>query len=286
MQAPADVDRINKVIDLDRYPIHVPQSEGFAKLVCDCVEQLADDGCRVIEGFLRPGAVARLAQQAEALTPLAHRSDIQHNPYFSPDDETFPIDHPRRHFQWRNNGFVCTDLIPAESELWTIFNLAAMTEFVQQAFSKKQLFQYEDPLAQMPINTMRPGDQFPWHFDTNEFTVTIVLQVADEGGLFEYAPNIRSTDDENYEAVATVLAGDKSLVNRVVLNEGDIQLFTGRFTLHRVTQVAGKRNRHVAIPSWAAAPEMIGQPHRTKQIYGRLTEAHHQAMMRGDVLAD
>ena len=32
---------------------------------------------------------------------------------------------------------------------------------------------------------------FPWHFETNNFTITLGIQSADEGGLFEYAPNIR-----------------------------------------------------------------------------------------------
>ena len=39
---------------------------------------------------------------------------------------------------------------------------------------------------------------FPWHFDTNNFTVTLALQNADAGGEFEYVPAIRK-DGENFQ---------------------------------------------------------------------------------------
>ncbi len=286
LTATVSLDRIEAVVDLSRYPIHEPGSAAGAALIRGCVEQLADDGCCVIEAFVRPCARAGLAREAEALAPLAHRSSVEHNPYFSPVDERFAPGHPRRTFQRRSNGFICADLIPADSDLWAIFMLPEMTEFLRRTFGKEQLYRYEDPLAQMPINTMRPGDEFPWHFDTNEFTVTIMLQLPEEGGEFEYAPNIRSPRDECYEAVAEVLAGERNRVRRLRLREGDVQLFMGRFTLHRVTRVECGRSRHVAIPLWAAAPGMIGQPHRTQQIYGRLTDAHRPAMVRSDGLAD
>ena len=34
--------------------------------------------------------------------------------------------------------------------------------------------------------------QFTWHFDTNDFAVTVLVQPADEGGIFEFVPQIRS----------------------------------------------------------------------------------------------
>ena len=38
---------------------------------------------------------------------------------------------------------------------------------------------------------MKEGHYFPWHFDGNEFTVSILIQEAEEGGLFEFVPDIR-----------------------------------------------------------------------------------------------
>ena len=48
------------------------------------------------------------------------------------------------------------------------------------------------------------GNGFPWHFDTNNFTVTLAIQNAETGGAFEYAPRIRE-GDENFAEVSRVL---------------------------------------------------------------------------------
>ena len=55
---------------------------------------------------------------------------------------------------------------------------------------------------------MGDGDELQWHFDQTDFVVSLALQDADEGGDFEVAPLIRDADDERYDDVARVLAGD------------------------------------------------------------------------------
>ncbi len=274
-------------IDLDRFPLHEPGHPSSRALLDFCREELAEDGCCSVAGFLRPDAVERIAIEAAALAPQAHRSSTWHNPYFAPDDPDLPPDHPRRSFQERTNGFVCTDLIPQGSDLWALYAWSGMTHFLEKAFGIVPLHRYADPLASMPFNVMRPGDRFPWHFDTNEFTVTLMIQAPDAGGLFEYVPDIRTTEDERYEAVAEVLAGDRSRVRTLELHPGDMQLFKGRFTLHRVTEVIGSQERYVAIPSWARQPGMVGSLARTQEIYGRVLPIHHeQAGVRADALVD
>ena len=51
------------------------------------------------------------------------------------------------------------------------------------------------------VKAQAHGDNVGWHFDGCESVVSIMLQRADEGGAFEYAPFIRDDADENYEAV-------------------------------------------------------------------------------------
>ena len=55
------------------------------------------------------------------------------------------------------------------------------------------------------VNAADAGNGFPWHFDTNNFTVTLALQNADGGGEFEYAPMIRDSDHENFDEAALVI---------------------------------------------------------------------------------
>ena len=83
--------------------------------------------------------------------------------------------------------------------------------------------------------------EHPWHFDTNEFTVSMLTQAAEGGGVFEYCPNIRSAAAENFDDVRAVLAGrGEHLVRRLTLRPGDLQLFQGRYSLHRVSTVRGE----------------------------------------------
>ena len=57
--------------------------------------------------------------------------------------------------------------------------------------------------------------------------------------MFEFVPNIRRPEAENFEHVAHVLDGGRDGVRHLDLVPGDLQLFAGRFSLHRVTQIEG-----------------------------------------------
>ena len=60
--------------------------------------------------------------------------------------------------------------------------------------------------ADVIVNLAEEGNGFPWHFDTNNYTVTLAIQNAEEGGDFEYSPYLRTPTDENYEGVERVRA--------------------------------------------------------------------------------
>jgi hypothetical protein len=279
--------QLTEIIDARRYPIHEPGTAAHEAVVARCRESLAEDGCCTLRGFLRTDAVERIAQEAERLAPQAHRQKASHNPYFCEARPDIGDEHPVNRFQERTNGFVCADLIDPECELHTLYGSDSLTHFVSEVFEIDPLYRYADPLACMPFNAMEPGDSFPWHFDTNEFTVTWMIRPPDRGGVFEYAPGIRDPEDEHYDDVAAVMAGDRTRVRTLDLGVGDMQLFMGRYTLHRVTEVEGTRARHVAIPSWARQPDMVGQPHRMKHLYGRVLPVHlERAGMRADNLVD
>ena len=77
-----------------------------------------------------------------------------------------------------------------------------LKHFLADCLNKQELFIYEDPISNMIINVGKQGEKFNWHFDTNEFTITLLLQAADSGGIFEYIPNLRKPDDECFDEVA------------------------------------------------------------------------------------
>ena len=74
--------------------------------------------------------------------------------------------------------------------------------------------------------------------------------------------------------VQKVLDGTSDKVVSLALELGDLQIFKGRYSLHRVSPLRGDRKRYVAIFSYVEELDMVGAPERTKQLYGRVLPIH------------
>ena len=95
------------------------------------------------------------------------------------------------------------------------------------------------------------------------------------GGIFEYAPGIRAPGNENYDAVRAVLDGESDLVKSLGLQVGDLQIFKGRYSMHRVAPLRGER--HTVIFGYSRQPGFIGSVESTRRVYGRVMQAHIDA---------
>ena len=275
------------LVDLDKYPIHSPSCGNFRTLLAETQAQLSDDGCAVLRGFVRADRITDLTQEADRVAGKGHRSFNKTNVYFTADNPDYPESHPLRRFFDRSNSFVPADNFGPESKVRSIYEWPWFSAFVQQALGEDRFFRYADPLADVIINVAEEGAGFPWHFDTNNFTVTLAIQNAEQGGEFEYCPNLRTPDDENYSGVEAVLDEQSSMVKTLVLQPGDLQIFKGRYSLHRVRPLSGPRRRYVAIYSFVEEPAMVGSPERTRQLYGRVLPVHmERAGVRADTLVD
>lgn len=162
--------------------------------------------------------------------------------------------------------------------------------FLAEAPDVASLHCYADPLACLTVNVLDPGQQSAWHYDTNDFAVTLLLDEADEGGLFTYAPTIRTPTHGPFDEVADVLLGRSDRVRTLELRPGDLQIFRGRYSLHQVSRVAtGSRPRHAAIFAYTEDAGVIGRLERTRQLFGRALHVHHDAersRVRHDDLMD
>jgi hypothetical protein len=274
-------------IDLARYPIDRPGSAEFADLLAGVRARLEANGCAVLKGFVRDAGIADLVAEADRVSPAAHRSYNRTNAYFTADDPALPESHPKRRFYERSNAFVPADNFGQESILRAIYEWPAFAPFVQAALQEERFHRYADPLADVIINVVEAGGGFPWHFDTNNYTVTLAIQNGEGGGAFEYAPWLRDAADENYTGVAAVLDGTSSRVKSLTLEPGDLQIFKGRYALHQVRPVTGARARYVGIFSFVEEPGMVAKPERCMQLYGRVLPIHHErAGVRADSLLD
>ena len=276
---------VTEMIDLVRYPIH---EEGAARdaVLARVRADLARDGCAVLKGFLTGAGVTALAAEADGVADKGHRSYSRTNAYFTRDDPSLPGDDPRRQFFERSNAFIPADNFPKDGPLRQVHDFEGFDTFIRDCLQEKRFYRYADPLADVIVNMAEEGNGFPWHFDTNNFTVTLAIQNAEGGGAFEYAPGIRE-GDENLDEVARVLNGTSDRVTVLELEPGDLQLFRGRYSLHRVAPLTGKRPRYVAIFSYVEEPDMVGAPERTQQLYGRTLPIHHErAGLRADSYID
>ncbi|MCS4504343.1 hypothetical protein KBTX_01871 [wastewater metagenome] len=283
-------DGIDAIIDLERHPIHDLDGEAGQALIERCRAQLADDGCVVLKGFIRPEALAAIRDETRELAPRAHYNETHTNPYNSDGDPALPDNHPKNVFGDRTNGFVAGDLIAQDTAVRRVYHNPDFQRFIAAAMDEPELHEYADPLAGLVINVLRDGCQHPWHYDTNEFIVTMMTQRPEQGGDFEYCPQIRNPEDENFEGVQRVLEGDRSPIKTLSLEPGDLQIFYGRYSLHRVARVHGDVERHTVIFGYAREPGFIGRAERAKRIFGRMAPIHErqleEGLERSDKLAD
>jgi hypothetical protein len=276
----------NRYVDTDRYPV---DAAGLARdaLIAQLRLELDKCGCAVVKRFVRAERIPELVAECDRVAGRGHRNFNCTNPYFTTDRPELPATHPLRQFYDRSNAFVPADNFGPQSIIRAIYEWPAFARFVQATLGEQRFYRYADPLADVIVNLAEAGNGFPWHFDTNNYTVTLAIQNAESGGDFEYSPHLRSATDENYAGVTAVLDGDKRLIRSLRLEPGDLQIFKGRYSLHRVTALSGARPRYVAIFSFAEEPDMVGSPERTRQLYGRVLPVHlARAGLRADALID
>jgi hypothetical protein len=275
-----------QIVDLERYPIHV-DGEARRQLVAEVQKDVRSVGCAVIKQFVKPEAIPALVAEGDRVSHLGHRNFNRTNPYFTQLPADLPDTHPLRRFYDRSNAFVPADNFGDDSIIRAMYEWPSFAPFIQEVLEEPSFYRYADPLADVVINLAEEGNGFPWHFDTNNYTVTLAIQNAELGGEFEFSPNLRTSTDENYDGVGRVLDGDQSLIHSLHLEPGDLQIFKGRYSLHRVTPLSGPTMRYVAIFSFTEVEGVVGSPERTKQLYGRVLPIHlERAGMRGDALVD
>jgi hypothetical protein len=266
---------VDDIVDVARYPVHRPGSATWRRLVDDVGTALRSDGLVTLPGFLTPDALMQAADETVAVAPHVAIRRQEASVYGRGDLLGGGADAPwNRRLVWYA-GHVTRDMIPPYAVAHRLYVSVAFKRFVAACVGRERVFEYADPLAGLVATVVPPGGQYPWHYDTNEFVVTIMTQQPDGGGRFEYCRDLRTPGHENLEGLGQVLAGDPSCdVQSVDVVPGDLQLFLGRYSLHQVTRVTGSRDRHVLVFSYADRPGVIGPADRTRSVYGRVTEAH------------
>jgi hypothetical protein len=257
------------LVDLDRYPIHELDGAAAQSLVAECREGLRAEGAVRLDAFVRADAVDRMAEEAGAIAAQGYPNDAAHNCYFDDEiDESLPEDHPRRIMVRSAQKAVAMDLLPEDFGPRRIYASDEVLAFVMAALEKDALYPSADPLDGVNMTVYEEGDELGWHFDQSEFSITLMIQRSQAGGDFEYAPMVRTPNDERYDDVRAVLLGETP--PKLLASEpGTLAFFRGRFSLHRVPPVVGSTPRMNSVLTYSVEPGHTLSPMAQRMYYGR-----------------
>ena len=268
---------IADLIDLDHYPLDRQGSPEWQALVDDCKRQYAVQGAANLHGFVRAQALPHLAAEAKRLLPNGIKKKRVRTAFFHVDEPEYPEGHPRRR-QWPDDLLqLAYDQIPDDALIRAIYEWDPLTEFIRVVEGRDTLYRMADEFQALNLTALADGEMQPWHFDANDFTITLLLQASEEGGAFNYATELREDGKPDYDAIARIFDGDMTLVRTLERSAGTLTLFRGRNAFHVVTPVKGSAERITAIMTYDEKPDCIASERGNTFIYGpRVAEIYRR----------
>ena len=264
------------IVDTCRYPLDYSGGAIYKKLISQCRQQLEQEGCCLLPDFLKPDALDNAKQEAITLAT----GGFQMNRYFAYDDvnddtlsrnlDSLPKDHPRRFKSLTKIRFVARDLISSVNPIQRVHNWPSICTFLQDLLQIPAIYPNECPLSSCVFTVAERGELQDWHFDGNQFIVTLMLEDSNDGGYFEFVRGLREPGKEdNFESIAQVINGNYPAVSRPVIKPGTLTVFRGKYSLHRASAVEGDGRRIMAVLSYETDPGKTGTDEYLKLFYGR-----------------
>ena len=270
---------LGQLVDLSSYPIDELDSAAGVELVARCRKGMTEVGACVLPGFLTGAAVDAAVAEVEGAEK--HRRSARQSAYGDPPAADLPADHVHRRLWDQTIDVVAGDQFDPSGPLPVLRTHPAMTAFLALALDRPEVHPFADPYQGLNAVMLAPGDEHAWHYDLSDYVVTILLRPPETGGEFEFAPFIRGPQlvdvvggrdgrvwDERYADVEMLFAGDWPGVHATALGAGDLMLFNGERSMHRVRRVDGATSRIVAVLSYDDEPGSTSTPEINAALYG------------------
>ena len=257
--------QLNQVINLASHPIHHTDYEQA------CKQQFDKQGVLVLKQFLTPTALSTVLKEGQDKQHLAFYTDSEHNVYLTQADASFAYNHPRNRGVQSSKGCITDDQIDLNSPLRTLYDAQPLRSFLAFVLGEKKLHPYADPLSSINLHYASEGQELGWHFDNSSFAITLLIQSPKAGGQFEYVQSLRDSNqgDMNYSGVSQVLNGTTKAAIQTV-KAGDLMLFRGRNSLHRVTPTLGAITRMLVVLAYNAEANVALSESARMTFFGRL----------------
>lgn len=244
-----------------------------------CRSRLEQSGALVVPGFFTAELVDQvLGDSLPRIDEAFFTVDQTHNVYLTPVDPSLPEDHAFNRQITSTKGCLAHDQVPETSPLQTVYNSEAFRTFLCRVLDINSIHPYADNVSGINVHFHLDGQELGWHFDNSSFAVTTLMQAPDSGGRFEYVSNVRAADGDgeaamNYEGVSAVLDGraeDVGLaVQELTFEPGDLVLFRGRNSMHRVTPSFGETPRVLVVFAYNTEPGIGLSESAKATFYGR-----------------
>jgi len=252
---------LSDVVDMERWPVGDLASPATRQLVAEARAGLAAPGYFKMPGFLRADVLPRVTAEAEALLAEGHWQE-----------------HHRTGGLCRSApgatraAVTCAggDRIDSGSPLRRLYHWQPLTEFLGAAFGIVPYHTSADLMVGCMLTGYSVGDELGWHYDPNDGVVTLMLQKAGGGGVFEFAPAVRrDADDPATEIVDAVVQGRWPGTRQEDQEAGTLVLFNGHRAPHRVTPVVRAPQRIMLVMSYDARPGQVFSDEIRRSFFGR-----------------
>lgn len=266
MTTPAPHDALAALVDLERHPI------GDLEFIATCQQTLAADGALVLSRFFTSTLIDAVLADTDGREDDAFYAAASHNIWLTPPDLARGPDHIFNRQITSTKGLLADDQISATSPLRVVYGDAGLRRFVASVVGVDVLHPYADPLSSINVHFHRDGEELGWHFDNSSFAVTALIRAPQAGGVFEYAPGLRTSETGREDFGAVAAAVDRRVgVRTLDFGEGDLVLFRGRNSMHRVTPSVGSATRVLVVFAWNDEPGISLSDAAKQTFYGRLT---------------
>jgi hypothetical protein len=255
---------IEKVINMEQYPLNDFEGPKMQALLRDLHEQWKKDGICVMPRFVFPEKAkeygAEILEQKDFFFP----SYANQNCYQGEEpDPTLPPDHAKNLFNITDCYCLSNDDIPNHTGLRAIYtedNVMRMVAHIIHGENAPRFYRFADPLGCLTCNILPQGKVVGWHFDQAQFVVVLLLQHSEEGGTYDVVPESMYTTNEagervvNHQLHADVLQGKTKDYISHHFEAGSLVLHRGVASLHRVSPVTGVTPRVSCLLCYSEQP--------------------------------
>ena len=249
-------------VNLMEYPIDQPTSTQYQSLVAEMKSQLSSTGLINLENFLTDEGVKTFRKEVYERAPNAYHSVHGAQGYF----DKFPGVIPDNTVG--SDTYCMGRHLLQDSAMDALYRWQPVRQFVAALTGNTEVFLHEDPTNALVVQMYQPGNWTGWHFDRAIFTTIINLGEPTSGGVFECVADVRTEDDPGYDEVNKALTNQSDRVQRYHVKAGSLTLMLGRYSLHRVTEIAPGTDRISLVLKYETQPGVHISAADRQWIYG------------------